>query len=44
MSKLVESLRRLYKAGSKTVTEERLIQMIEKGSITEEEYEYIIAE
>lgn len=43
MSKLVQSLRRLYLAGNKTVTEERLLQMIEKGSITEAEYEYIIA-
>lgn len=43
MSILVQSLRHLYLAGNEKVTEERLLQMIEKGSITEEEYEWIIA-
>lgn len=43
MSMLVESLRRLYKANSPSVTMEKLTDMVEKGTITQEEYEYIIA-
>ena len=42
MSRFVQSLRRLYKAGK--VTEEKLTSMKEAGIITQEEYDFIIAE
>lgn len=42
MSTLVESLRRLYKAGR--VTDAKLKSMVKKKQITQEEYEYIVAE
>lgn len=42
MSRLVESFKRLYKAGR--VTDEKLNDLKTKGVITQEEYEYIIAE
>ena len=37
---LVESLRRLYKAGRLTL--EQIHARLEKGTITQEEYDYII--
>ena len=40
MSRLVESFKRLYKAGR--VTKEKLDDLLEKGVITQEEYNYII--
>lgn len=40
MRTLVESLRRLYKAGKVTI--EKLNEMLEKGTITQAEYDYII--
>ena len=40
MSRFVESLKRLYKAGK--VTEEKLSEMLAGGKITQEEYYYII--
>ncbi len=39
MSTLVESLKRLYKAGRLTAAQ--IAQRVEKGTITPEEYEYI---
>lgn len=39
---LVESLKRLYKKGR--LTKEQIVERIEKGIITEEEYEYITGE
>lgn len=36
---LIESLKRLYKAGR--LTETQIAQRIEKGTITPEDYEYI---
>lgn len=42
MSTLVQSLRRLYRKGRVTI--EKLQAMVEAGTITEEEYEYIIGE
>ena len=44
MSRLVQSLRRLYLAGNEKVTEERLLEMVAKGTISEAEFEWIIAE
>ena len=40
MSRFVESLKRLYKAGK--VSEEKLDEMLAEGKITEEELNYII--
>ncbi|MBS6062726.1 MAG: XkdX family protein [Peptostreptococcaceae bacterium] len=42
MRMLIESLTRLYKKGR--LTKERIRQMVEKGTITEDEYEIIIGE
>lgn len=42
MRTLVESLKRLYKAGK--LTEEQVAERVEKGSISAEEYEYITGE
>ncbi|MBR0126897.1 MAG: XkdX family protein [Firmicutes bacterium] len=42
MRTLVESLKRLYKKGK--VTKEKLQSMVEEGTITEAEYEYITGE
>ena len=39
---LVESLKRLYEKGR--LTKEQIVERIEKGSITAEEYEYITGE
>jgi hypothetical protein len=39
---LVESLKRLYK--KKTVTKEQIAERVQKGIITETEYEYITGE
>jgi len=39
---LVESLRRLYKAGRLTL--EQIQERLNKGTITQEEYEYIIGD
>lgn len=44
MSIMVESLKRLYEAGSPRVTKEFLEKRLETGKITEEEYNYIIGE
>ena len=40
MRALVESFRRLYKAGK--ITEEKVAELLAEGKITQEEYEYII--
>lgn len=42
MSTLVESLKRLYKSGR--LTKEGVADRVRKGTITEEEYEYIVGE
>jgi uncharacterized XkdX family phage protein len=42
MRTLVESLKRLYKAGRLTL--EQIQARLEKGTITQEEYDYIIGE
>lgn len=42
MSTLVESLKRLYKKGS--LTKQQIRERVEKGTITEEDYEYITGE
>ena len=42
MRTLVESLKRLYKKGK--VTKKKLQSMVEEGTITEAEYEYITGE
>lgn len=42
MSTLVESLKRLYKAGR--LTKEQIAERVTKGTITEAEYEYITGE
>ena len=42
MRTLVESLKRLYKKGK--VTKEKLQSMVDEGTITENEYEYITGE
>jgi hypothetical protein len=42
MSTLVESLRRLYIAGSAVVTLQKLDGMLISGKITQAEYDYII--
>ncbi len=42
MRTLVESLKRLYKKGK--VTKEKLQNMVNEGTITEIEYEYITGE
>ena len=42
-SSLVESLKRLYKKKSAVVTKEKLQSMVEDGTITEDEYTYIIS-
>ena len=42
MRTLVESLKRLYKA--KRLTLEQIQARLEKGTITQEEYDYIIGE
>ena len=41
MSRFVESLKRLYKAGR--VTDEKLQALLSNGEITQEEYDYIIS-
>lgn len=40
MRTLVESLKRLYKKGK--VTKKKLQEMVDAGTITQEEYDYII--
>ena len=42
MSTLVKSLKRLYEKGR--LTKEQIRERVEKGTITEEEYEYITGE
>lgn len=42
-STLVQSLRRLYQKKSPVVTEEKLQTMLEDGTITKEEYDYIVS-
>lgn len=42
MRTLVESYKRLYRAGR--LTAEQLVQRVENGQITAEEYEYITGE
>ena len=42
-STLVESLKRLYKGGSRVVTKEKLQSMFDIGTLTEDEYNYIIS-
>lgn len=44
MRKLVQSLKSCYTKGSKWVTLEKLNSMKSEGTITEEEYNYIISE
>ena len=41
MGMLVESLKRLYAAG--TVTSEKMESMVSEGKITQDEYSYIVA-
>ena len=40
---LVESLKRLYENVPQRVTKEELLQRVENGKITKEEYQYIIS-
>lgn len=40
---LVESLKRMYKV-KKTLTKEQVAERVERGSISEDEYEYITGE
>lgn len=42
MSKLVESLKRLYRAGKLTINQ--IAERLAKGTITAEEYNYITGE
>ena len=42
MRAIVESLKRLYEAGR--LSKEQLMERVEKGTITIEEYNYIIGE
>ncbi len=42
MTQLVESLKRLYEKGK--ISEEKLQSMIQKSTITDYEYKYIIGE
>ena len=42
-SSLVESLKRLYKKKSAVVTKEKLQSMFDIGTLTEDEYNYIIS-
>lgn len=42
MSKLVESLKRLYDSGRRNKAD--MLDLLEKGSITDEEYRYITGE
>ena len=42
-STLVESLKRSYKGRSKVVTKEKLQSMFDIGTLTEDEYNYIIS-
>ena len=41
---LIESLKRLYENVPQRVTKEELLQRVENGKITKEEYEYIVSE
>lgn len=43
MRAFVESLRRLYKKGSKAVTKAYLDGLLASGKITQAEYDYIIS-
>ena len=40
MSRMIESFKRLYKNGR--MTEERLSELLADGTITQEEYDYIV--
>lgn len=40
MSEFIESLKRLY--NGKTITDKDLKRMLDKGTITQEEYDYIV--
>lgn len=42
MRTLVKSLKRLYEQGR--ITEEKLLEMVDEGKITQEEYDYIVGE
>ena len=42
MRMLVQSLKRLYNKGR--LTKEQIKERVEKGTITQEEYEYIVGE
>lgn len=42
MSTFVMSLQRLYKKG--TISKEKIDDLLDRGKITQEEYEFIIAE
>lgn len=42
MSTLVKSLKRLYEAGR--LTKDQIKERVTKGTITKEEYEYIVGE
>lgn len=42
MTILVQSLKRLYNKGR--LTKEQIKERVEKGTITQEEYEYIVGE
>lgn len=42
MRKIVESFKRLYEAGR--LTKEQLLDRVEKGTITIDEYNYIVGE
>ena len=41
---LVESLKRLYESVPQRATKEELLQIVENGKITKEEYEYNVSE
>lgn len=42
MRRLVDSFKRLYEAGR--ITKERLQTLLEEGTITQEEYDYIVSD
>jgi len=44
MSTLVESLRRLYHSTPPRVTDTKLKEMVKKGTLSDDEYAYIVSE
>ena len=41
MTAFVESLKRLYSKGSKSITKEKLESLVEERKITQEDFDYI---